>query len=112
MITGDYIATTPEIPNELILFAEAFTVFTSMVGMLVALKLALFFNYDKKKPLAERLRSEYFTDFLLFFVTLCMALSLYYDSAFSVKVVVIIRPFVHLLNIYAMWRLYKHYRQL
>ncbi len=112
MTRDDYIAESPFLPEWVLTYSEMFTVATSLCGMATAGVLAIFFLRSKKHSLGSRLSLEYLTDFLLFVVTFMMGLALYMDSALFVKWVVVIRPFVHLLNIYAMYRLYKHYRSL
>ena len=100
-----------EIPAWMVDAAEFTTIWLSLIGMVISLFLTLYFHKGRGE-LATRLRCEYFTDFLTFVVLLVMGFGLYYQLSWLVKIDVVVRPFVVTLNIYAMWRLYRHYRKL
>lgn len=111
MLTENYIAGNQGIPNYIVTLAEAATFAFSLVGMFVAISLYLFFKKDKTE-LSSRLRCEYITDFWLFVTLAVMGFALYFNMPLIVKIDVILRPFVMVANIYAMWRLYKHFKDM
>lgn len=106
-----YIAYWAAVPDWMVQAAELTTIALSIVGLFVSLMLTNFFGKDSR-TLSQRLRSEYFTDFLGFVVLLVMGYALFFNMPWLVKIDVIVRPFVVLLNILAMVRLYLHYRKL
>lgn len=107
----DYIAVVEsEWLNQIGNIAEFITIILSLVGLLISFQLTLFFA--KGDTLAQRLKSEYFTDFLGFAVLFFMGVGLFFNWPLLVKIDVIIRPFVVLLNLIAMRRLYEHYKRL
>lgn len=111
-MVNDYIVKTPmDVPMWIVEVAELSTIWLSLIGMCVSLFLTFYFRKGKG-VLAERLKCEYFTDFLTFVVLLLMGIGLYFHLSWLVKLDVVIRPFVVAANIYAMWRLYNHYRKL
>lgn len=108
MTTQDYIAKAPIIPEYILTAHELFTVIISIVGIGISLYLSNFFRKDKS-ALSVKLYHEYITDFLACVVMLIMGLSLYFNMPLAVKMAVLIRPYVLLLNVVAMVRLYKHF---
>lgn len=99
------------IPHEIVTAAEAFTFFLSVLGMAISFYLYRFFKNDKRE-LSRRLSVEYMTDFWLFVTLAVMGFALYYNLPLIVKADVVVRPFVIAANIWAMWRLYKHYKSM
>lgn len=110
MVKDDYIAKVAEIPEWVLTKAEFLTIVVSIAGIIVALHHTHFFNRDDA-GLSKRMRDVFLTDAFVYLVTLVMGVALFFNAAWLVKIDVIIRPFVLILNVIATVRLYRHYKQ-
>ena len=100
----------PQIPEHIGTAAEFLTIIFSAIGAAVALHHAKFFR-GQESTLVARLKDVFFTDALVYLITLVMGVGLYWNLNLLVKYDILIRPLVLLMNIIATIRLYKHYKQ-
>jgi len=90
--------------------AEFLTVLISLVGMAVAIRHAMYFSNSDSR-LARRIKQVFITDGAIYLVTLIMGLGLFLNMPVIVHYDVLIRPLALVLNVYASWRLYVHYKK-
>lgn len=109
--TDNYIATSTIYPEWLILFSEIMTFFVCLWLVYEGMKLCLFFFGDGQ-CVSKLLTQEFLTDSLTALLTMIMGLFLFLDFKEGVKGLVIIRPWIILLNVIAFRRLYNHYKRI
>lgn len=97
-------------PEWVLIFSEVSTVLVAAWLAYEAGKLALFFISGEGK-IAQLLKTEFVTDLLQALVTLAMGVGLLLNDTFFVQSIVVLRPWVLLLNIYALRKLLKHYKR-
>lgn len=99
------------VPEEVLIFSEIATIVMGAWLVLEALRLTLYFVRGRSKT-TVLLRNEFLSDTLQAAVTLSMGLALLLKDKFFVEFLVVARPWVLLLNIYALRKLRHHYKRM
>ena len=87
--------------------SQFLTIIFAGLGMYYTYKLAMFFVRSNKE-LSTFLKAEYWSDLLLYLVTLLIGVALFLDISSAVWALVLLRPWVVLLNVFALRKLYRH----
>lgn len=90
--------------------AEYATIFISIFGIIIALRHGCFFSRSQDKT-SIRIRRVFVTDALIYAVTLAMGIGLAFELKTVVHYDIIIRPLALALNVYASWRLFRHFQK-
>lgn len=104
----DTSATSINYPEWLLVFSEFLTIVVCIWIVLESMRIVKFF-YKNPDKMAKLLTWNFFTDTLTYFVTLAMGLSLFFNEIEAVKSLVIIRPWVLVLNGIALRKLVNHF---
>jgi len=90
--------------------SEALTIIFAVPAFYYTLRLATFF-IKSDKQLSKFLKHEYWSDFLLYIVTFSIGAALFFNNDISFYTLVILRPWVILLNVLALRKLYRHLKR-
>lgn len=91
--------------------AQILTVIVSGIGIFLSAKHWFFYRMSTEK-LSKKIRRVFFTDSLIYIITLIMGLGLILSNDMLVHYDIIARPVVLFLNVLASFSLYTHYRKM